>query len=358
MQHGEGWFAEYHGADIGYSFLTVDLLAHVWKTTRDRELERALEKLLAFLVYFVHPDGTVGGEYGSRATTHCFPYGLELLAAAGEEKAQWMIGKIRQALEHDRLLSPLTVDDTYAAYFYLNSFCQAGCYGCVCPSPGRLRLGRNRFFPAAGLLVRENARYYAVVSIRKAGVWQAHDHADRLFGDAGYVAVTAGGKRLSSQLTGEDSSWHVHGADEEVCTVEIEAGFGVVDTRLPLVKHVIAFKLFTRWVLRSSWLAHFFSCWLKSRKILAARPAGIRLRRCLEFSSRGIVVEDTLTLVASTVVQSLYRCKAGTVVHSPSSQMFGHAALRHETQEPLDIEAAGQRLTQGGQLSLRTVLNF
>jgi hypothetical protein len=115
-------------------------------------LGKDLQRLLAFLVYFVHPDGTVGGEYGSRATTHCFPYGLELLAAAGWSYAQWMLGHIRPAIEQGRMPSPLTVDDIYAAYFYINSFCQAGYVSRPLRPAQRLECIRNRFFPGAGLL--------------------------------------------------------------------------------------------------------------------------------------------------------------------------------------------------------------
>ena len=35
-----------------------------------------LHKMIEFLSYFIHPNGSVGGEYGSRSTTFFVPYGF------------------------------------------------------------------------------------------------------------------------------------------------------------------------------------------------------------------------------------------------------------------------------------------
>jgi hypothetical protein len=215
---------------------------------------------------------------------------------------------------------------------------------------------RNRFFPGAGLLVRENAAYYAVVSTRLAGVWQAYAQASRLAGDSGYIAVTSAGQRLSSQQRGSDTTCVVHGADAPVCTLEIETRFVTVDTSLPLVKHMVAFKLFTRWLLQIPWLALLFSRLLKKRKILEARVGDIHLRRRFRFDLRCITVEDTLSLMRPLTLQSLHKSLAGTgtVVHSPSSQMFSTALLHSDTTEPWDAAAAAQRLMQDGRLHVCT----
>jgi len=76
-QDSEGWFPEYGGADLGYSLIAIDLLAHYWSKTRDDRVYHALDRLLKFLSSFVQPDGTVA-DCGSRATQHSLPYGMEL----------------------------------------------------------------------------------------------------------------------------------------------------------------------------------------------------------------------------------------------------------------------------------------
>jgi hypothetical protein len=265
-----------------------------------------------------------------------------------------MLASMRRALAEGRVPSPLTVDDTYAAYFYLNSFCQAMYASRPWSTPPPLESRRNRFFPGAGLLVRENAAYYAVVSTQLAGVWQAYAGARRLTGDSGYIAVTSAGQRLSSQRRGAGTTCVVHGADAPVCTLEIETRFVTVDTSLPLVKHMVAFKLFTRWLLRIPWLALLFSRLLKKRKILAAGTGDIHLRRLFRFDLRCITVEDSLSLMRPLALRSLHRVQAGTVVHSPSSQMFSTALLHRETTEAWDAAATAQRLMHDGHLHVRT----
>ena len=47
---------------------------------RDPELHQSLARSLEFLQHFIHPDGTLGGEYSSRNTTFYYPAGLEMLA--------------------------------------------------------------------------------------------------------------------------------------------------------------------------------------------------------------------------------------------------------------------------------------
>jgi len=77
-QSSEGWFDEYGGADPGYLSLTIGLLADVDRRRPDLELREPIARAVKFLGAFVHPDGSVGGEYCSRGTLNFFPHGLEI----------------------------------------------------------------------------------------------------------------------------------------------------------------------------------------------------------------------------------------------------------------------------------------
>src|SRR5262249_35195614 len=72
-QSREGWYEEYGGADPGYQTHGTFYLAWLWHYTHDAMLQASLERAVAFLKYFVHPNGTLGGEYGSRNTEFYFP---------------------------------------------------------------------------------------------------------------------------------------------------------------------------------------------------------------------------------------------------------------------------------------------
>lgn len=77
-QDEEGWFQEYEGCDPGYHTFTISLLANIHEDTPSPSLRLALEKAVSLASQFVHPDGSFGGEYGSRNTYNFFPHGFEV----------------------------------------------------------------------------------------------------------------------------------------------------------------------------------------------------------------------------------------------------------------------------------------
>jgi hypothetical protein len=78
-QSQEGWFPEYDGCDPGYHTLTISLLAQLQELTPTVPLRNALEKAVLLAAELIHPDGSYGGEYGSRNTYNYFPHGFELV---------------------------------------------------------------------------------------------------------------------------------------------------------------------------------------------------------------------------------------------------------------------------------------
>ena len=81
----EGWIQEYEGADPGYHSCSIDFMAKLRKkrivneNSEEKELTTSLAKAVDFAWYFMHPDGSYGGEYGSRNTYHFYPHGFELM---------------------------------------------------------------------------------------------------------------------------------------------------------------------------------------------------------------------------------------------------------------------------------------
>ena len=78
-QTDEGWFWEYEGCDPGYLTLTISILARIDQINPSPQLTKALTAAVKFAAHFIHPDGSFGGEYGSRNTYNFFPHGLELV---------------------------------------------------------------------------------------------------------------------------------------------------------------------------------------------------------------------------------------------------------------------------------------
>jgi len=77
-QSVEGWFQEYEGCDPGYHTLTLGCLASIYELNPDPRLKEAITRAVRAAAELMHPDGSFGGEYGSRNTYNFFPHGFEL----------------------------------------------------------------------------------------------------------------------------------------------------------------------------------------------------------------------------------------------------------------------------------------
>lgn len=82
VQQEEGWFPEYGGCDLGYQTVTVEFLARASILLDDPRPEKMAQRCTEFTKHFLHPDGSLGGEYGSRNTYNFYPGGFALLSPA------------------------------------------------------------------------------------------------------------------------------------------------------------------------------------------------------------------------------------------------------------------------------------
>jgi hypothetical protein len=176
VQSGEGWFPEQGGADIGYSSVAFDMLMEYYSASRDEHVLNSAEKLLDFLSYFVHPDGTAGGEYGSRNTIYFMPNGLETYIQLGLDKENKAAGMIQMLYdEHDEndygdFMD--AVDERYLTHYVMHSYLRA-----LQRFTERDRVNvtlpcntiHTHYFPEGGLYTTFNGNYYAVVGMHKGG---------------------------------------------------------------------------------------------------------------------------------------------------------------------------------------------
>ena len=122
----EGWFQEYEGADPGYHTCTIDFLAKLRQKMGtpekpDDSFLKPLTKAAEFSWHFMHPDGSYGGEYGSRNTYHFYPHGFELLAPHSEKAAQ-IADAFLSAVPNDKRYHN---DDDRMTAHYVYDFLQA-----------------------------------------------------------------------------------------------------------------------------------------------------------------------------------------------------------------------------------------
>ena len=122
-QSSEGWYKEYESADPGYQSLCTNYLADVYLNKPSNNLLVSLKKSLKFLKYFIHPDGSFGGIYGSRCTRFYYPGGLEALSKEIPD-ALLIAKEMQSSIENNRTVSLDSMDESNLIPMF-NSYCLA-----------------------------------------------------------------------------------------------------------------------------------------------------------------------------------------------------------------------------------------
>ncbi len=110
IQTKEGWFPEVGHMDIGYTFLTVEFVAMVMDLWSDWGYVGAFQRAFDFACEWVHPDLTIGEEYGICHNTY-----LSRIAIILMSKYTGRAAYLRQRLERESLgfkgFAPVLADD-------------------------------------------------------------------------------------------------------------------------------------------------------------------------------------------------------------------------------------------------------
>lgn len=171
-QDKEGWFIEYGGADIGYLSLAVDYLGKLYQKTNNKKLLDVLKKSCDFLSYFIHPDFTFGGVYGSRNTEYLIPHGFEIIADK-DKSALLLTSAIRESLKKQTYF-PNSLDERYLSQI-LYTWIQAHMDSKNKYSKDWLfKKNFNKDFENAGIYIFSNKNFYFVVNYKKSGVFKLY----------------------------------------------------------------------------------------------------------------------------------------------------------------------------------------
>jgi hypothetical protein len=322
-QHEEGWFYEYGGADLGYLSMSVDYLAKDYRHSRDERLGRALHKALEFMAHFVHPDGSYGGEYGSRNVKYLMPHGLEIMAEESTA-AGYLLQRLYPVMESGAVVAPHLMDDRYTGFF-LNKYTEAWAeyrpreVECEMVEP----MPQTRFFSGAGLLVHKSSRLHAVVGLSKHGVIKVYDAAAKkmIYGDTGYFAVF-------DDSTVATTQWLELGADCEVIEclggveVQLKCQMATVNVELPMAKYLIPFRLFLKTLGWWGYLMDRFGDVVKDRMITSRRLLPLYIERRIQLEENSMQITDKLQLRGGARLCKLGRTPDASALHVASSRYY------------------------------------
>jgi len=188
-QNKEGWWEEYCGSDIGYLSLAIDYLAKFYKKSKNNELLETLNKAVRFIKYFISPNLTFGGEYGSRNTEYLIPHGFEVLAKTNKA-ASAIAYSIREVLKKKTSISPHSLDDRYLLYI---TYTWLQAYLDSCNLKNKIPVYKANFektFSGCGIYIKSTAKFYLIFNYKKSSFKIVFKKNDNVVYDSGILVET------------------------------------------------------------------------------------------------------------------------------------------------------------------------
>lgn len=318
-QSDEGWFQEYEGADLGYQTFTIDFLAKYYAKSNDENVIEPLKRAINFTSYFMHPDGSYGGEYGSRNTFNFYPHGFEIMGTICPLGLQ-IADKFLYGIKNDK---KAYIEDERIFFHNVSNYLQA--YVDYHENRNGSLDDRSDFtkhFPKAGLYVRKADARYTVISLLKGGVIKSFSFGKHTYSDNGLVARLKNNKLVVTH--------HIDKYDVNIGqnSVEVSGNFGVVKLKLPNPYTFIIFRIALLTVGRFS--SNLVRALLQSMLITGKKSIPIRFKRTFLFEDQ-IKITDEITYLSDNEdfkIETLYVGIDHTSIYVVMSNTYQESMLR------------------------------
>lgn len=318
----EGWFNEYGGGDVAYMTLTIDYLAKYYQKSGDKSVLNVLDDAIKFVSYFVHPNGTMGGEYCSRDPEFVIPSGFEILSQ-DIPLASAIADSNLNALGLSQVVDPNCLDDFYITFF-LHYFFQAydnyhpRIYDAVLPCKCN---PVTKYFPENGNLIVRRDNYYMVVGGNKGGVLRIYScdaNPDLVFSDCGFLGVLDNGKVISNQLFG--SSTPVF--DEKSNTITIKGSFNKVSDTVFTPTTMVLSRIGLCTTRNISFIREALIHQLRRIVIKTKSPIPLEFKRTIRYDENKVSIQDDLIIKGRLKLGYLNIAEKYSAIYGQSKEMF------------------------------------
>ncbi|HEY8240676.1 MAG TPA: hypothetical protein VIH35_04475, partial [Kiritimatiellia bacterium] len=347
LQHAEGWFEEYGGADLGYLSVTIDCLWDLFDATQDRDYLASAEKALRFIAPFVPLASASIGMHNARNTDYILPYGIARFATdAGpaRELAASMLNDL-----YSRVTSGghfvHAIDDRYLCHYAGHSLLR--CLQALraastdLPAPP-LKATQELLLEGSGHYLRgpSLSSFTSILSLRKGGIlslWHDQNYAS----DFGWIVDDGEMLHVTHWQSGHWTWTH----EGDVFTIRGR----LVPTRehlsSPLKHMLLRAAVFV--------LGRRLIAGLKNRLIFQSGLSPYSFERRVEFGAGHVQIKDTITgLGAGARVIAAPRASKRHV-SSADSHHHEDLALAHGVQVERKQDQSGNTFT--AETTYRTV---
>lgn len=316
LQTEEGWFPEYGGPDIGYLSLTVDYLSKLYIKSDSPLVKDMLDRAVDFLSYFVHPDGTFGGEYGSRNTKYIIPAGIELVSH-WNNSAKYIRDMLRKSLREYKTIGPYNLDDRYLAYIGY-TYLQASLVYKDDSEETITRKG-DRFFPKSSIWIYSDENFYLVSNLKKGAVLRIVFKNKESLKDSGVVLKIGKDYYTAGWLNSQEEVYF----ERNNVRVERKA-VKIPSYRMTILKNILL-RIFQINFGRFENINRLIKKILRRMLISKQKLTSIRVERYIKLLNNKIEIEDIIE--ASKNIDRVYVGMENPYVFIPSSRYFQEADL-------------------------------
>ncbi len=333
-QSVEGWFPEYGGADPGYQTLCMHYLAQIYQLKPSPELHQALKKSLEFLKYFAHPDGSFGGEYGSRRTEIYYPGGIALLASEFLE-ADCLNRYMLSSIEAGRTITLVDMDMGNTAPL-LNSYIlalDAKKSGSTTSTLPFQEPEVSKDFPLSGLAVRSRKNFYLILGSSNGGVVKLFEkvHGALILDDCGVLGVNKSNKKITTQSTELNNP-----IQTKKNVLECESFFYPIKDTLPNPLNYLILRLMNLTLMRIGYLNEMLKKIMVRTLIKNTKRIGITRTRRIALKPQSIEITDTFRNLTKNHLTSLSQGFKFTSIHMASARYFSSAQIDLPEKQILD----------------------
>lgn len=325
LQSDEGWFPEYGGPDIGYLSLTIDYLGKLYDKSKNDLTKYMVDKAIDFLTYFVHPDGSFGGEYGSRNTKYLIPSGIEL-ASNWNSNARFIGNALKKSLEERKTIGPYNLDDRYLAYIGY-TYLQAGIMYKEHLEEKLQTRKFNKFFTQSGILVYSDKNFYLVSNFNKGGALKIVFKNKNSLSDSGVVIKIGKNYYSPCWLTSKEKI-EIGKNYFEIIRYAIK----IPSYRMSILKNILL-RIFQLTFGRIGGLSKLVKRIFRELLISKQKTGDVKVRRSLNFVEGRIEIVDFIE--ASKPIEKIYVGFENPYIFIPSSRYFQEVDLHKYEHEIL-----------------------
>lgn len=313
-QSPEGWYREYEGADPGYQTLCVYYLTAAFEISGDEKLKESLLKSFDYLHYFVHPDHSIGGLYGSRNTEVYYPAGLAFMASQSSMIAA-IEAHLGLGIEKGMHVLPDAIDIGNFVPL-LNAYARAAWYAEKTSEKASsedhsfpYEQEFEKTFPDAGIFLKATKKYYSICNYKKVVLKvfdlekNIHDHEY-----SGIFAKFSNGNKISTQSHNDEATFADH---------KLKADFYKLNEDYPGPYRFIILRMLSISIFRNIRLGITFKKMIVKKLMTGKKKANAKASISFNFGPEKIMINEEV--ISRKELIDLEHPQGSRAIHMASS---------------------------------------